>query len=366
MKPFDYITIEDFRHSLESDYTELCSSIEFNNIKAAHVLAGSIVEAVIIDSIISEGILQKEKALKLDLHDAIEKAQTAGIISKKTYDLSSVIRDYRNLIHPGRIIRLNEKISANSAYVAKALVDIVIDEISTKRRQTYGYTAEQILSKISKDSSVDAILLHLLKGMNNTEIRRLLLVTLPRSYLSAIEDEYAPPHLVESLSLCFRNAFSLASEEVKKEVAERFICILKEESERAIETYGTAFFRFGDMKYVSTDDADLAKKHFLSRLKNENSVNLVIALSGIGQFLAKEEAFDFVDSLIKLVNLDKSSDIKKYARECLQDEGFNASETVKSAMILRLNDWIPFYRQKNLEEKATVAEEIKDYLEIPF
>jgi len=366
MKPFDYITIEDFRNSLESDYSELSSNIEAGNIKSAHVLAGSIVEAVIIDSIISEGLLQKEKALKLDLHDAVEIAQTSGIISEKTSHLSSVIREYRNLIHPGRMVRLNEKITASSAHVAKALVDIVVDEVSTNRRQTYGYTAEQILSKIGKDSSVDAILLHLLKGMNEIEIKRLLLVTLPEGYLSALEDEFAPSHLLESLTLCFRVAFSLASEDVKKGVAERFICVLKEESERAIETYGTAFFRFSDMKYVSTDDADLAKKHFLSRLRNEIFDTLLIALTGIGPFLANEEASDFVDSLIKIATLDKPSTVKKHAGACLQDEGYNASEAVKAAMISRLDDWIPFYRRKGLEEKATVAEEIKTYLEIPF
>jgi hypothetical protein len=94
-----------------------------------------------------------------------------------------VIKEYRNLIHPGRIIRLKEKVNSNSAQVACSLVDIVIDEISSKKYENYGYTAEQIIQKLERDSSVNAIIIHLLKSLNPIEIERLLLKVLPEKYL---------------------------------------------------------------------------------------------------------------------------------------------------------------------------------------
>src|SRR5688572_58721 len=126
MAYFDYITDPQFRASLESDYKELDSSLAAENWKSAHVLAGSIVEALLIDHIIAEGLAKKEAALKLDLAGAIAKCVDAKVLSQRTADLSSVIRSYRNLIHPGRSIRLNELVDADSARIALSLVGIVI------------------------------------------------------------------------------------------------------------------------------------------------------------------------------------------------------------------------------------------------
>lgn len=49
MASFDFITDEDFRISLEKDFKELNLCIQTGAYKAAVVIAGSIVEAVLID-----------------------------------------------------------------------------------------------------------------------------------------------------------------------------------------------------------------------------------------------------------------------------------------------------------------------------
>jgi hypothetical protein len=148
---FEFITDARFRQSLESDYQELMKSFEGSSWKAVHVLAGSIVEAVLVNHLIITEYQKKtgKDPLKMMLGDAADACKTEGVLSQKAYDLSSVIRAYRNLIHPGRVIRLGEKIDRNSAVVARALVDIVIDEVVAARKKVYGFTAEQLLLSIA-------------------------------------------------------------------------------------------------------------------------------------------------------------------------------------------------------------------------
>lgn len=248
---FNFITDEDFRKSLESDYIELQSSMEGQSWKAVHVLAGSLVETILIDHLLSQNLVQKKEALSLDLGGAIEKCKTSQIISTKTADLCSVIKAYRNLIHPGRIIRLKEQISADTAQVARSVVKIIVTEVSKRKLENYGYTAEQIVAKIERDSSVEAIIPHLLKETNVTEIERLLLTILPTKYLSSWKDPFVPKHLLRAFASCFRTGFDQLDDEGKKKVTQRFVAILKEESDNAVMSYGTAFFRSYDLEFLS-------------------------------------------------------------------------------------------------------------------
>src|SRR5947207_15535878 len=122
MATFDFINGEDFRLSLESDYTELNSSMQSKAWKAVHVLAGSIIEAVLIDYLLTSEYQKKPSSaiLKLSLADAISVCRQEGVISETTEHLSHVIRSYRNLIHPGRSVRLGEKANENGAKIAQA------------------------------------------------------------------------------------------------------------------------------------------------------------------------------------------------------------------------------------------------------
>jgi hypothetical protein len=53
MISFDFITHDDFRRSLESDWVELESCYGSKAWKSVHVLAGSIIEALLIDCLSS-------------------------------------------------------------------------------------------------------------------------------------------------------------------------------------------------------------------------------------------------------------------------------------------------------------------------
>jgi hypothetical protein len=277
MANLDFIVDDAFRESLTSDLAELEKALERNSLKAAHVLAGSIVEAVLIDYLISEGIVDREAGLKLDLGGAIEKCKEKGVISGKTADLSSAIRSYRNLIHPGRAARLQEKISIETAVVANSVVSMVLSEIAELRKSTYGLTAQQIVAKIEKNSGAEAILGHLIKETKPREIEKLLLILLPKSHANAqttfMFDELPYPRLIESLCNCFRIVLDHADMPLKKKVANRFVEILRTESTDVIQTYEEAFFRANDLSLLEPATLPMVRDYFFGAIQRVTEIN---------------------------------------------------------------------------------------------
>jgi hypothetical protein len=182
MPIFNFITSDQFRESLENDYKELRNSLEARSWKSVQILSGSIVEALLIDYITASNmkIPSGKDVLKITLAEAITICKSENIISERTADLCSVIRSYRNLIHPARQIRLGEiSPSQQSANIASSLVDLIIEEIIKARKKSYGFTAEQIVAKLENDHNSIALLPHLLKEVHEAEIERLLWTIIP-------------------------------------------------------------------------------------------------------------------------------------------------------------------------------------------
>src|SRR5450759_691585 len=153
MAIFDFINGEDFRLSLEADHRELSSAMQAKAWKTVHVLAGSIIEAVLIDYLVASEYQKKSSSdpLKMTLAEAIYACRQEKVLSEKTEHLSQAIRSYRNLIQPGRSVRLSEVANEQGAIIAQALIEIIIEEIAARQKQNYGYTAEQIITKIEQD-----------------------------------------------------------------------------------------------------------------------------------------------------------------------------------------------------------------------
>lgn len=365
---FDFITFEDFRSSLEADYQEMTACLKAGAWKDTHVLAGSIIETVLIDYLVTENHVDKSAALKLDFAKALSLCVEKKIITAKTNDLCSVIKEYRNLIHPGRIIRLKETITQDSAQVAKSLVHIILEEVAVQKRKRYGYTAEQIAAKIERDSSAEAIIPLLLKDANPIEIERLLLKILPDLYIKSFEQDFTAPHIRPAFIRCYSDAFRLATDDLKKKVTENFVRILKEEDERIVFACGKAFFRAEHLKYIQEKDISLVKRHLLARLKDDADGELLDTLLGIGAFLRTNEIVSFTDPLIKLVAYHTDHDVEDKARETIKTEYYLASEEVGKKLIERLNAWIDLFTKKNKNNLADMICAIKSDLEqeVPF
>lgn len=373
MASFDFITDEDFRTSLEKDFKELNLCLQTGAYKAAVVIAGSIVEAVLIDYVIAENIITREDAFKLDFGKVLILCKDKKIISEKTSDLSSVIKGYRNLIHPGRALRLNETVDKDSAEVSRALVNIVLAEVEKQKKENYGYTAEQIIAKIKSDSNTLAILSILIKKTNPKELERLMLKYLPEAYLEEIrsedqwggnEREYVKPALVT----CFRQSFENADEKLKKKIANWFAKIIREESDSVISSYGIAFLRSSDMKYMNKDDVEIVKQHIFGQMKNNLNLTLLETLSGIGSFLKEEDILLFIDPLVRYACKDESDLEENFVMSLFTTESIdgNFNSEIKKFIIARLDKWENNFSTRSHQNKAETVSRFKNAIEIPF
>jgi hypothetical protein len=180
---FDFISDEQFRASLTSDHIEMISCADAGSWKAVHVLAGSIIEALLIEYLLVSGIRPKDKDPSiLDLSGAIEACKADGVIQNSTASLCDVIRDYRNLIHAGRIIRLQKEVTPEGGQIAVHLVHLITKEVAHRRKLRYGQTGEQITKKIRTDEHCLALLPDLLSETKEQERTKLVMTLIPDAY----------------------------------------------------------------------------------------------------------------------------------------------------------------------------------------
>lgn len=175
MDDFDFIADVKYRTLLIRDFNELQNCIENKAAKSVLILSGSIIETVLLEFFshnLPDGKNQNQ-LLKMNLADLINEAESIGLISTKSKELSTVIKNYRNLIHPGREIRTNEDFDFETATVSFSLVKIILKELKENYIQKYGYRAEDIFNKIILDSSTFVIYEKLIQKLNNHEKIRL-------------------------------------------------------------------------------------------------------------------------------------------------------------------------------------------------
>jgi hypothetical protein len=143
-----FIELDDFRESLRVDISIANRALANNEWKAATVLAGSVVEALLLWALqeqdpatISRAVshLKASKTLhsklSLDpetwhLHDYIEVAAALGIIKDDTVAEARIAKDFRNLIHPGRAARLRQTCDRGTAFLAMAAVEHVVRDLT--------------------------------------------------------------------------------------------------------------------------------------------------------------------------------------------------------------------------------------------
>jgi hypothetical protein len=359
MISFDLITDEAFRACLESDYAELNSCLQAKAWKSAHVSAGSIVEAVLIDYLLflDSKKTAKTDPLKMDLATAISTSQKEGVISEKTAHLCSAVKDYRNLIHPGRSIRLGETIDENSASVAHALVGIVVAEVSAKKKETYGYTAEQLVAKLEADPSVTHIFRHLMEGMQGLELKRLLLKVIPPRHAKLSEEHQKNADVLSALERCFQTAFEMADEPTREETARRLVSVIKKEPGEIVLWYETAFFQPAHLKYLSDSEARLVKGHIMRRphvLESEDSLRLVQSLE---EYITPEEANEFIAAISFFAIIPGDERLRNQASAYFVKLPSKMSYASKVVGAQKIGQLVGFLRKRGYEDDARKLEE---------
>lgn len=355
---FDFITDSDLRASLESDSRELDRCLASEAWKSVHVLSGSVVEAVLVDYFVGIG-QENPDPLKMSFHELVIAAHDADVLSDKAADLCSVVKGYRNLIHPGRVLRLAESVDEDGARVAYALAAIVVKEVSAKQEQVYGLTADQLIAKYLADSGVSAISRHLLRDAKPQELQRLLVELLPERYVALGEEEDAFEldfsDAVRSLERLFRDAFEASPPEVKKRVVAEFARVVREEPGPLVQLYEDRFFQATDLEFATAKERNLVKDHLVSRLREGNASGPFLdSIRGLSKYLNQTELGLMVDSLARSLSYSTDEVTKKEARARLVEEFKLFVPTKLEARVLdRLRQWVTFHNEK---DRPVVAE----------
>jgi hypothetical protein len=144
-----FIADPELRASLRNDMGAISRALSNGEWKAATVLGGSAVEALLlwaiqtrpssavttaVSSLRAKGTFPAKQAVSAvenwHLYEYIEVAEELGAIRKETAIQSRLAKDFRNLIHPGRAVRLAQKCDRATAFSVVAAVEHVVRDLS--------------------------------------------------------------------------------------------------------------------------------------------------------------------------------------------------------------------------------------------
>jgi hypothetical protein len=136
----------DLRADLHRDLGEVNRALSDGEWKGATVLAGSVVEALVLwalknrrtDVEIQDAATRLGKTMDLQrkpleqwgLGELIEYAHATALISSETRAAAELGKDFRNLIHPGRAARLSKRCDRSTALFGVGAVEAVIANLA--------------------------------------------------------------------------------------------------------------------------------------------------------------------------------------------------------------------------------------------
>jgi hypothetical protein len=224
---------------------------------------------------------------KMHLPHLIESSKNMGILSGDTSKLLEVVQNYRNLIHPGLVKRLEKTADQNRATIAAAPVETIVNEVAAWKRAHYGYTADYLFIRLKNARTALDVLPHLLKDTKAREIERLLVELLLPAFIEAFQNRN---ETAQDLRTCYRKVFNAAPEAVQTSATKRIYKCLRTEDEPIALICEKDLFRANDLRFLEGDERKFVKDHLLGRLDGGDPSELLYTLEGIGPFLEPEEA----------------------------------------------------------------------------
>lgn len=141
---FWFISNPDVQRQLAADWQEAQRVHQAKAWKSCVILCGGILEGMLLDVLRQDEQQAREVYQRLRkkpppdltgwyLVDLVDVAKETGILAKGTDHLSHAIREFRNLIHPGRQIREKVKLTEEEADIALSVVRICLRELAALR-----------------------------------------------------------------------------------------------------------------------------------------------------------------------------------------------------------------------------------------
>lgn len=136
---FSFVSKAGLRTMIERDYAELQTVTSVRAVKARLILAGSLIEGLLLDALQRDEqkaqSSKKAESKPLDewgLGSLIDVAVELGLIGTGAQSFGHAVREYRNLVHPGKELRSNYRVAPEEADIAERVLDIVIRDLGKR------------------------------------------------------------------------------------------------------------------------------------------------------------------------------------------------------------------------------------------
>jgi hypothetical protein len=135
-----FLDDQELKASLRSDLDQAYRAFENEQWKSASVMSGSVLESLLLWKLLQPWSAAVKRSVaerklspspeKWGLADYIAVASDGQLISEEVRKQCDLCKDFRNLIHPGREIRLKQRATRGRALGALAAVELVIEFLS--------------------------------------------------------------------------------------------------------------------------------------------------------------------------------------------------------------------------------------------
>jgi hypothetical protein len=138
-----FINGEDYRDSILLDISGANQALSNGEWKAATVLSGAAIEALLLWALLNKSQAEIQTAVgavfpkgisgpleKWSLHEMLEVARELNVILSETHAQINLTKNFRNLIHPGRVVRTGQRCDRSTALTAMAALEAVIRDLT--------------------------------------------------------------------------------------------------------------------------------------------------------------------------------------------------------------------------------------------
>jgi hypothetical protein len=140
-----FVTDADVRDDLRLDIAAVDRALANREWKAATVLAGSAIEALLLSKLrtvpeqelaaVARGVLKRDRPLEeWHLREYIDVATVCPrplpTLRSDTGKQAQLAKDFRNLIHSGRVLRRAQKCNRGTALAAVVALEIVVEDLT--------------------------------------------------------------------------------------------------------------------------------------------------------------------------------------------------------------------------------------------
>ena len=191
MLNFDFISGDKFRELLVRDFEELLRCMDVKANKSVLILVGSIVEAMLLDYYVHNlpSKFKEQEILKFDLFKLIELAEGDSLIKSKTKELATVIRNYRNVIHPGREVRENVDIDEGTSKLAYLVLEIIHNDLQKREIIKSKLNADILFQRCKNEGVSEELFINLINRLGYKEKHKLYLNFKKQAFNLPISDK---------------------------------------------------------------------------------------------------------------------------------------------------------------------------------